>query len=205
MTTNFWQRHGLTPAKALLIGMLSVVFVAVIAYQFRNQFGTSPRTDSDINAAVRPASDFQPERRGRGATATALSTELATEIRTRAADWPSISLGETLAHNPFATPKSLVPPPPALEVNETTTKADESGVNDQVAVDEDTRKLQQARAQAIRELMTHGASIVMTGTDGQRVAVVNGRSIHVGDTIHGMRVTDITSDGVVLEAHSVDQ
>ncbi len=207
MTSNFWQRSGLTPGKAALIGVLVCVLGAVVGYQvFSGSYGSSPAPVADSKASTETtATRFQPQRRGDARQMVSRSSEPAQTVDLPVESWPKIPLVETLAHNPFATPAALIPPPIAVEDDLIPFESPIEELEVRIPVDPAKIEEHRARVRAIRELMTRGATMVLTGADGKRVAVVNGRTIGVDDTIHGMRVTDITSEGVVLEAISADQ
>lgn len=202
MSSNFWDRSGITPGKGALVGVLACVLAGIVGYQFLSgAYGNKPVVP---RGQATTETKFEPKRRGEIAQRTSASTAPRTESLP-VEDWPTVPLHETLAHNPFATPASLIPKVPISESELIPfAQVPPKEVDDLLPVDPDQLRAHRERVRAIRELMTTGASMVMTTGDGTRVAVVNGRTIRIGDTIHGMRVTAITSEGVVLEAVSAD-
>lgn len=87
--------------------------------------------------------------------------------------WPKVNLDDFLAHDPFRTPLW------AVQQTETTdpTETDEPGKLD--------------------ELQKQGVSIVMIA-EGAKAARIGENKVHVGDVLEGYQITDITSQGVVL-------
>jgi hypothetical protein len=210
MNPNFWQRTGLTPGKAVLIGGLGALLIGVFGYQFLTGAygGAAPPAKTGQETAIEAES--APRRRGDVvATTTTGFTAAASDSEISTAEWPSYELAEILAHNPFTTPAVLTPAPKVAA------KGDEdlipfSAAESQLEtttdeVDPEMLAEHRKRVQAIRALIDGGATMVMSAADGSRVAVVNGSTFRIGDTIHGMRVTAINSDGVVLETISDDQ
>jgi hypothetical protein len=203
MSSTFWQRSGITPGKAALVGVLAVCLIGVVGYQiFSGAYGTRPSPPQQQNATQ---TKFEPKRRGETTSNVRTFSSLETEALPVEA-WPKIPLDETLAHNPFATPEVLIPEAPKTDDDLIPfAQVNPQEADEHLPVDPEEIRTHRERVRAIRDLMTMGASMVMTNGDGSRVAVVNSRTIRIGDTIHGMRVTEITSEGVVLEAISTDQ
>lgn len=89
--------------------------------------------------------------------------------------WPEFSLKESVVYDPFKKPDWI-----AVESVATTTE-DES--ND---------------PEALSRLQKLGASIVVI-TDQGKTATIGTQQVQVGDILEGYRITDITTEGVVLK------
>ena len=87
--------------------------------------------------------------------------------------WPEVDFTETLASNPFALPSWAVREEPAA----TATQAYASG-----------------ELVGLKEL---GATIIVIGKEN-KTATIGEEKYHIGDTLKGYQVTDITTLGIVL-------
>lgn len=85
--------------------------------------------------------------------------------------WPQADLSELLSRDPFALPTW--------------------------AVQEKEAAAKQQPSELV-ELQKQGASIVMITKDGKS-ATIGDQKVRIGDVLEGYRVTDITSQGIVLD------
>lgn len=86
--------------------------------------------------------------------------------------WPEFELEETLAHNPFRPPHWA-----ALPEALSPTEANTPGL--------------------LSQMKQKGVSILIIG-EGQKTATVGEQRLRVGDVLEGYQVTDITTQGIVL-------
>ena len=87
--------------------------------------------------------------------------------------WPESNLAETLANNPFALP-SWAKQEKLVEVEESSQTSD------------------------LAELQEQGATIVVIA-NGEKSATIGENRYFVGDVLAGFRVTDITTQGILLD------
>ncbi|MGI9427242.1 MAG: hypothetical protein ACR2NM_01195 [Bythopirellula sp.] len=91
--------------------------------------------------------------------------------------WPNSNLATTLANNPFAQPNWAM----VGEVADPTAAVATADVPGDLA-----------------ELQEQGASIVVIGA-GRKLAEIGDQRFDVGDILEGYRVTDITTQGILLD------
>jgi hypothetical protein len=166
---------GASPGKLLVTGLLGIVFLAVLWYQFGDSGTPSATARRRPRSAARP-NDSRP---------AAELQQGAEFLPPDSIPWDPIPLDEMLAHNPFRLP-------PALQTA-TPKQAAAGHATDAISTAE-----AEHRQQVVAQLQTKGVSMVFE-QQGQMIAVVGDRQIRVGDVIDGLRVKEITSDGLVLE------
>ena len=86
--------------------------------------------------------------------------------------WPEFNFTKTIAHDPFAQPSWI-----AQEESGQRTNHDDSV--------------------ELAALQQQGASIVLIAED-RKLATIGKRKIGVGDLVEGYTITDITTDGIIL-------
>lgn len=189
MSIDDWMKKtGATPGKLVLVGVLAAVLVAVLVVQYQ-QFATpqasavGQRTPKKRPARA-PAASRSVEDSKEGAEAAQLET---------AARWPELQLEEVIAHDPFARPAWIKPPPRVAAESETTPNEQ---LQQQLAQDQQEAKAA-ALAKALEKLRQQGTRIVVL-SEGDKIARIGEQSVRIGDTIEGFRITDITTAGVVL-------
>ncbi len=163
------EKMGVTPGKLALVGVLSIVFVMVIAKQF-------PESAPE-NTAVSSTVISQPLAKAEKASTNNLTTNNLTtntaQQESKFPVWPEIDLSETLASDPFATPSWAIQKEPVVVTTD-------SGPDELLALQE------------------QGASIVVIGK-GTKSATIGEQKFSVGDILEGYRVTDITTHGIFLD------
>ncbi len=167
--------------KWCLVGVLGVVLMSVVGWKIFSAGGKPPAKDKSTKAAQRT------ERATRHAPRKFPAKNLpVTAAPTTPLKWPTISLAQAVAHDPFA---------PEVSPGTTTTASD-------ALTDEVSRALEAQRAATLAEtlqaLRERGVTMVLHTADGP-VATIGDRTIKVGDKVGDYRVTEIDSHGVVLE------
>lgn len=172
---------GATPGKLALVGVLAVVFVGVLIFQFGGMFATSPGTDNP------PATPTQETTQPVAATPAVVKPA---EDREPRPQWSRVKLEDALAYDPFSVSSTLavlLGPEPEPE---------------QIAgapLDE-AAQMRAARLQeTLNALRNHGVSMIFDKGQGPS-ATVGDQVLEVGDVIGGFRVIEISIEkGVVLE------
>jgi hypothetical protein len=180
---------GASRGKLALAGVLAVVFVGVLLFQFGGVFTASPAPSSRPSPPARGGDAASEPREAVVAVSTSASAENKQPPRP---EWPRMSIEQALASDPFAVSPAL-----ALLLGPEPEPSDEptpSTLNE-------AEQLRAARLQeTLGQLRTHGVSLIFDDGRGP-VATVGDRMLRVGDVIGGFRVVDITvAEGVVLEA-----
>ena len=213
------KRIGLTPGKAVLIGVLAVVFVGVIYIQFGSGGGeysdevVAAVEETSETASPEPPPNPKPnepasttEADGAKAGATVAAAPAAEDdasggksLASASVDterWKSPEVDRIVEYDPFALPSAF--PQPLQEV-------DGEGLTSEgiVAADAATRANQLADAVAklhtdLESLRQRGVSVIVKQHD-KYVAMIGDRTVHVGDEINGFTVTAIEPDGVRVE------
>lgn len=195
MTTA--SKSHVTRGKLLLIGVLAVVLVTVVYW---NYFRDGSRSSAAAKtAAKKPARSAKSAatasaRPNRGRTNAGRDSPRHPAAARPPTTWPSIELAEVIAYDPFALPDAFPKPPPSVAglVRENTTTPRPSEQTDLAA---------QERAVVISAIRQQGVQLVLR--NGQEyVAKIGDRQVRVGDTIGGLRVVDISLRGVVLEGEA---
>ena len=174
---------GATPGKLALIGVLAVVFVGVLVFQFGGMLFDA--TTANQPAAAQPADGDAPD----GVVTASAPAALAPDEQPRP-PWPPVSLQEALAHDPFAVSPALavlLGPEPAP-------------ASDATAALDEADQLRAARLQETLDVLRHhGVSLIFDKGQGP-LAAIGDQMLQIGDVIGGFRVVDISVQrGVVLE------
>jgi hypothetical protein len=203
------SKKGLTRGKAILIGILAVVLVAILYIQFGGK-AEKPASEATGYRPPRPALAVQP------ASPTAKPVTLATaktSANTQVGNnigattvplidqthWKSPKLEMLVAYDPFALPPSF-PQPPKVTAGGKATGAD--GLIAAAAAD-DAKKMAEAvvkQRMELEELRQRGVHVILFDRElHQYVAWIGERKLHVGDKINEFTVTAIDTDGVHIE------
>jgi hypothetical protein len=192
------KQLGLTRGKAVLIGVLSIVFVVVLYVQYGKFAGgaeaelphrvaarTHPHTPA-ITPIAKPAE-------------TAVEADDATQaalLEFDQAKWTPPELSKVIAHDPFALPAGFPRPSTSGLLGPTALQAE-------ATAEEKSKQLADALADLrmqLDELKERGVHVIV-GQNDQYVAMIGDRLIHVGDEIgNGFTVTEIDpKEGVRVE------
>jgi hypothetical protein len=192
-------RAGATPKKLALIGVLAVVLVGVLYFQF----GGSAEEDVPLVTAAEATTKRPPRPATSAAAGAAKATSSVPEAKEWLLEpidrpqWKAPELAHVVRYDPFALPAAF-PQPGGVGATGVTTP-------DGVVVAAGTETDEDLRSQTIAEIHTKLNELKQRGVrviiDGRKnaAAIVGDRTIHVGDEIEGFTVKAIDSDGVVVE------
>jgi hypothetical protein len=213
------KKIGLTPGKAVLIGVLAVVFVVVIYIQFGS--GGEEYSEEAVVAVEETSETASPEppptlasSRPTAAEAADGAKEKPTVVAAPAAEkdanggkltaiasldserWKAPEVDSIVEYDPFALPLAFPQPVRVVDSEGLTSE----GI---VAAEAATRANQLADAVAnlhteLESLRQRGVSVIVKQHD-KYVAMIGDRTVHVGDEINGFTVTAIEADGVRVE------
>jgi hypothetical protein len=184
------QKIGLTPAKAVLIGVLGIVFVAIVLSNF---MPASPPTSANPTAGK--TARRTPLRRIPGDLSHSDPVDNQPVAASRL--WPQAQLEVALDHDPFVLPEPLRPPNPEPAAE---TEPSSSSVEQEMAAKEEMEKrleLQRQVAQKLKTLHETGIGIALV-TPEKRIINVDGKKLQVGDLWEGFRIVEIRHDGSVV-------
>jgi hypothetical protein len=195
-TQAILKRIGLTPGKAILIGVLAFVLVAVVYKQF-----ATPGAEDEI--MPQPASSPPIDQRAavKSATAAAVASPAPpanARVELRRLDqsrWKSPELSAVIAYDPFALPPSF--PQPA-KIGIAAALADGEAGASSTADSEQLAEALERLQQQLEELKQRGVHVIVNKND-HYVAMIGDRLVHVGDEINGFIVTEIDPRGVRVE------
>ncbi|HEX4413430.1 MAG TPA: hypothetical protein VH107_07350 [Lacipirellulaceae bacterium] len=195
------QAKGLTPVKTALIGVLAVVLVGVLYWNFSGAAPTAA-TNAPANTRRRPVTAVaKPGPATAAAKPNRQETKPVLEVAAVVdpAAWKSPNLTEVIAYDPFALPDTF-PKARALDP-----KSDKGGNLVDAAQADDAKRMAEAVAQLetqLRELEQRGVQVIVRERD-QYAAMIGDRIVHIGDEIDGFTVTGIDpTSGVRVERKS---
>lgn len=195
------QAKGLTPAKAALIGVLAIVLVGVLYWNFS---GAAPTASTSTPGEARRHAVAAVAKPGLATPAAKPKQQdnkpvVEVDAVVDPAAWKSPNLTEVTAYDPFAVPDTF-PKAKALDAK--------SGKGDGLVAEaqaDDARKMAEAVAQLetqLRELEQRGVQVIVRERD-QYAAMIGDRIVHIGDEIDGFTVTGIDpTSGVRVERKS---
>jgi hypothetical protein len=192
---------GLTRGKLILIAVLGTVLVVVLYVQFgrREQGATGaptayrpPRRSGAVPAALAT-------KQGNVAAATEASTKEAASVQLiDESRWKAPELAKVTAYDPFKLPDAF---PQSMRF---VGGSKATGKDDLVAAAKADKAKKQAEASLrfqtrLKELKQRGVTVVL-GDGDQYAAMIDDRTLHVGDKIDGFTVIAIDDkNGVVIE------
>jgi hypothetical protein len=193
------KRAALTPGKAALIGVLAIVLVSVLYWQF---VGSATSTVVPVAADARrtpvAATMAKPPQATPASKTNKSESKPVVELASLVdpAAWKSPKLSDVIAYDPFAVPATF-PKPQAVDPN-----APKNDGLVAAAQADDAKRLAEAVAHLemqLRELEQRGVQVIVREHD-QYAAMIGDRIVHVGDEINGFTVTVIDpTTGVRVE------
>ena len=180
-------QRRVTPKQWLTVGVLATVFVGVLV----SQFAGPPRPPGDHDHGY-----MVPDRVPAGAAAGAAGRDASRKSPQPdpiqpAPPWPGFPLAKLLEFDPFAPPAGLASVPDGIHAAD---NAEKAAAQKSADAERDRAKRQQAVERLRKEVVR-----AVVGTDHGFAAIVGGRTVQVGDRLHGFRVKEIQADGVILE------
>jgi hypothetical protein len=193
------SKHGLTPPKAILIGVLALVLVGVVYIQYGRSsdnevFEPVATIATKVATASRPVSST-PTSAGTIKAETDGSTQAAL-LEIDQSQWKSPELSVVIAYDPFALPSGF-PQPPRVATDPRLASGDLVASTAAEKAKKMADVLEELRTQ-LEDLKQRGVHVIVSQND-QYVAVIGDRTIHVGDEINGFTVTEIDLEGVRVE------
>lgn len=199
MAPDAASKQSVTQGKLILIGVLAVVLVGVVYW---NYFRDPPRAGS---TAKQPAKAGEQHAK-RSAPAAARQTAPAAGAQpSRPAQggggrprkpWPKFDLADVIARDPFTLPAAFPQPHSSLasaaEIGEPLPSPSPAS---------QTEAATQERADTLAAMKQQGVQLVLQN-GREYVAKIGDRQVRVGDKIGGLRVVDISLRGVVLEGEA---
>lgn len=190
-TTN---EHGATPGKLALIGLLSLVLLAVVYWNFFHE--AAAETTSARNERASNTDANSDEKTKNGGEQSGNRRRLANErVRLHARPWPEYKLAEVVGYNPFTLPDAFPRPRKVI------TKEGGPLVASSMSDEELTAERQAAaetRATAITAIRDKGVQVILQN-EKEYVAIIDGRELRVNDDLNGFTVVHIGNDGITLE------
>ena len=194
---------GLTPGKAVLIAVLSVVLVVVLYVQFGGKGDDAGTEKPSAYRPPRPAIAVQPaDDKAKAAPVTLATAKVSASsagkvekasaaLQIDETRWKAPKLDVVVAYDPFALPASF--PQPAKAGAGGTGK--DGDLLSAAAADDAKRVAEEhdRQLQELEELRTVGVHAIVREGD-HWVAVVGDRTLRVGDTINDFVVTAIDPD-----------
>lgn len=199
---DLWKRIGLTPGKAVLIGVLAAALMGVLYTQYWPDGAEEELAKLESTTIESPPPPLHPPGKAVAATPPAANvTAPASDGRDKMppllepVQWKSPDVSTVVAYDPFALPPEF-PQPSRLGGQGLTS----DGI---IAADAASRASQLADAVArlqteLETLRQRGVSVIVKQHD-QYVAMIGDRTVQVGDEINGFTVTAIEADGVRVE------
>ena len=180
---NWREKTGATPGKLVLVAVLAVVFVVVVVSRLKEFFPNSQQQPTETAQLNDPPRAAETKSKSKTTNTNKATEDTSTEKIERT--WPVLSMEKILAHDPLAEPDWL-------------TKARHTAP----PIDEATRQAvrtekKQKQQELLKQLREKGAqAIVLSGNEKR--AAIGKQSVRVGETIAGLKITDITRKGIVL-------
>ncbi len=176
-----WQEKiGATPGRLALVGILSVILVMTCVIQFgdlRSETATVPENDT---AATKERS--QPKK-------LAQKPGLGAEMEKTTSPWPVMEVAHVRQHDPFRMAPPWHDATPANQITATEEGPDPA--------EEAAAAAKAARDRILKEIREQGVRWVVVSRE-EAVAAIGNREVRVGDVFGGLRVTQISLDGVTL-------
>jgi hypothetical protein len=192
------QQAGASPKKLALIGVLAVILLGVLYYQFAPSGGDDPAETPRTARAERLPRSASATAKGTGKSAAddGKSPEFLLESVDRR-QWKAPALETVARYDPFALPAAF--PQPVAPSLPGVKGADGVIVAADATVDAESQAETIAESQAkLAELKQRGVRVIIQGKK-QATAVIGDRTVHVGDDVDGFTVKAIQPDGVVVE------
>jgi len=171
MSNPAGAKGGATKGKLILIAVLAAVLVGVIVSNLSTGEESAAPAAASEQAAAAPASTpaVAPSQASPEPVPSGPFREFAEDV-----EWPQVTLEDATKYDPLAVPAWAGPPPPS-----------DVGTG---------REFSEEQIAEIND--AENAIIFVSGN--RRVALIGTQEFHVGDMIGGMKISDISSRGIVL-------
>ena len=180
-------RGGLSLGKVIVIGVLAVVLLLVIVFQFGG-----PKENHKLSpvAPQKTAAEFR-------STGSSGAKAPETAAKRPETPWPTFSVAEVVSSNPFTLPEVLRPIPEAAQ---TLTPSSTIGGAEATVLalgSARDREMRRRQAEFIAGLRARGVDMILRSPRGS-VARIGELSLRVGDVHEGLRVEEIGTNGILF-------
>ncbi len=178
-------KKAVTPRQLVLIGVLSVILVAVLIGQFGGASNGTKAADAGSTAgkpAAAPALNAAPK----PATSSATPAAESAQAKPAAPAWPKLTADAAAQYDPFAVPDAL------------TRQLAGARKGPDVKKPIPSAPAKKSNAGVVAALRSKGIAAVLWSERGA-AAVIGNRTMRVGDVVEGHRVVSIDPQGVLLE------
>lgn len=182
---NWLTAHGLTPAKGGIVAVLALILVVVLFMQFGGPSASTSRPARRAGPG-RAAATSAPQHAGPQSSSAADLLAAST-----ATPWPTLDITKIVEFDPLQLPRRV-----AAKIRAEKEKQEREAQKTRVLTSQKAKE-QAERAAALATLRQSGVELIVE-SNGQVVAFVGTRSVRIGDTISGLKVTAIRPDGIVL-------
>lgn len=204
-SNSSWARKaGVTQGKLVLIGVLAIVLMGVLYWQFAPSGAEAPSaTASDVPRRKPADRDRARQPNEETPMVASPSTNPANRESARpvSSNWKPPKVSLVVQYDPFALPASF-PQPLTNSAEQLAQMSLQDGQSLEARREELEKELQDIRAQL--EALRHQGVHVIIQRKNEYIAMIGDRTIHVGDEINGFKVIGIDSDGVQI-AHELNQ
>jgi hypothetical protein len=193
------KKLGLTPGKAVLIGVLGVALIGVIYIQFGSSGAHETAAATPGGRSRRPVASRAPAKPTAPADANATALEAGDDGEGATTEfdqsrWSAPELSTVVSYDPFALPQAFPQPP----LSTAQLMADGGrGALAAASAEQLADELQRLQSQ-LDELKNRGVHVIVS-VDGEYVAMIGDRMLHVGDQINDFTVMQIDPGGVRVE------
>jgi hypothetical protein len=191
------SKNSLTRGKAILIGVLGIVLLAILYMQFgRHETSANPRA----YRPPRPPGARKLATMGAKATNAATVAAPASTAPTQVIDksqWTPPQLAMVVSYDPFKLPKAFPQSVRVVAGSNGQTKGELAASSEADKAKRAAERLGKIHLQ-LKEMKARGVSVIV-GEGDQYAAMIDDRIVHVGDKINGFTVVEIDDqDGTVV-------
>ena len=186
---SFAQRIGATPSRITLVGVLSVILIGSLIVQFGDSDGhESPSPSEAPSPSETPSESVLDKSRVTQSNGLASDVVESPGRPRRFIRWPSVRLGEVIDYDPFARPA----PEPDVSLESYTARRQ--------PVETSRATIEAAPAVPSAVPPTVDLQVDMVVKSGNNwLAIVDQQEMRVGDVINGVKIKEISRDGVVVQ------
>jgi len=180
-------KGGLTPGKAIMIGVLTVVLLIVIV----TQFGGKKKIVAVETRSRRTVSESSESTSSGATTGASIPTKRSEK------PWPTFDVAAVVASNPFMLPEVLLGGGEATKNLTATSETGETAESLAALESAKVREMRRRQAEFMTSLRAKGVDMILRSPRGS-VARIGDLSLRVGDIHEGLRVEEIGQNGVVF-------
>ena len=186
------QQAGITPAKMILVGVLTVALGGVLYLQFGGSDAATPESTAQSPVTAEPGTVQSTQAETSGVSGTPASN--APKKSLALDNWQTPNVASVVQYDPFAVPAAF-PQPLQAALDGTLIPSEESIVQDASAARAALEAERQHMQSELDGLRREGVRVIIKRED-EYVAIVGDRELHVGDEFNGFTVIAIDANGV---------